>query len=112
MSDFLNNIEMSTRSLHALEVLGVDNIDKLMAITRAEFMAQPNIGETSWRELRDLQTHLTPPSVKQVEDRAWAVFNDVVDQMNGMMQTWPNFRAVLSPDGWVLTTRLPLRGIE
>lgn len=56
VTDFIHQLRLSSRAQRALQVLGVDSVDRLLELTRFDIVAQQGMGQSTWAEIRDVQS--------------------------------------------------------
>jgi len=56
VTDFIHELRLSVRAQRALRMLGVDSVDKLLSLTRFDIVAQQGMGQSTWSEVRDVQS--------------------------------------------------------
>ena len=89
MTDFIDQLELSTRALKRLRNAGVTTRDQFMAVTKEQIMGWPHAGVGTVREIKHMQEIISPSPEKREADKENALIG-MVREINAILDGSPH----------------------
>ena len=88
----VDDYEFSVRAGNVLRRLGVETVDSLLTLDRADVLAQKNAGVRTWKEIAEAQARLRGPSPDDVRAARRAELLNLLSAVNNILDLEPDWR--------------------
>lgn len=106
MSDFLDQLEISTRLRNILRVRMPNlNLQDLMSLSERTAKSWKGFDRMCWREVCELKGHFTHLQHEQCRKKGLDDLYAYVGQVNDLLMRHPEMRVVVNPDGSLVLAR-------